>query len=186
MGTLRYRTTIEFGVTAAIFLIAGFFAILAWDINPASDEAIGPRAVPLFIAVSMLVLGAMISVNAIRNNDKRGQAVAAGEGDLIPPEAYEEDNFGFRDTDVSSVFWVIGCGALYIVLFWALGYFLSTLLGLALIMLAFGNRNPAALIGYPAAGAVIYQYIFMGLMGLHDPAGEIIDFTAISSLISGQ
>ncbi len=185
MGTLRYRTKIEFGVTAAVFVIAGFFAILAWDINPNSDEAIGPRFVPMFIAVSMLALGALISFNAIRNNDNRNAPIAS-DGDLIPAEAYEEDDFGFRDADVSSVFWVIGCGILYIVLFAALGYFLSTLVGLALIMMAFGNRNPVALIAYPLGGAIVYQYIFMGLMGLHDPAGDLIDFTAISGIISGN
>ncbi len=185
MATLRYRTKIEFGVTAAIFVIAGFFAILAWDIDPSSDEAIGPRFVPMFIAVTMLVLGALISVNAMRNNDNRSAPASPG-GEMIPIEVYEEDDFGFRDADVRRVFWVIGCGILYIALFAALGYFLSTLIGLALIMMAFGNRNPVALIGYPLAGAVVYQYIFMGLMGLHDPAGDLIDFTAVSGLISGN
>jgi len=185
MATLRYRTKIEFGVTAAIFLIAGFFLILALDINPDSDEAIGPRFVPMFIAVTMLVLGVLISVLALMNNDQRSTGVEAS-GDLIPAEAYDEDDFGFRDANVRRVFAVIACGAAYIALFFAFGYLVSTLLSMILIMLAFGNRRPVPLIIYPVVGTVVYQYIFMGLMGLHDPAGEMIDFTAISSLISGN
>ena len=184
MGRLRYRTKIEFGVTVAVFIIGGFFAILAWDINPSADDAVGPRAVPLFIAITMLVLGALISVSASRENDLSNQT--ADDGDLIPAEAYEEDDFGFRDADIKRVFAVIACGFAYIALFYAFGYMLSTLLSMVLILVAFGNRHPIALIGYAIAAALIYQYIFMGLMGLHDPAGEFLDVTAVSNLISGK
>lgn len=185
MSPLRYRTKIEFGVTGVVFLIAGFFALLAWDINPDSDEAIGPRFAPMFIAVAMLVLGGLISLMAIREN-VNGNAQADHADDFIPPEAYEEDDFGFRDSDIRRVFAVIGCGIAYIAFFFAFGYLVATLLSLFLILLAFGNRKPATLIGLPVIGTVIYQYVFMGLMGLHDPAGELIDFTALGSLISGN
>ena len=74
----------------------------------------------------------------------------------------------------------------YIILFIGFGYFVATLGSLFLIMFAFGNRNPRTLILVPAIGTVVYQYVFMGLMGLHDPAGELLDVTALTNLISGN
>jgi hypothetical protein len=185
VSSLRYRTKIEFGVTAVVFLIAGGFAFLAWGINPSSDDAVGPRFVPMVVAVTMLCLGALISVMAIHENTNRNNGENHAD-DLIPPEAYEEDDFGFRDSDIRRVVAVIGCGIAYIILFFSFGYFVATLLSLFLVLLAFGNRKPMTLIGLPIIGTIIYQYIFMGLMGLHDPAGELIDFTVWSNLISGN
>lgn len=177
MTTLRYRTKIEFGVAVAVFAVGGFFALLALDINPSADDAVGPRFVPLFVSVAMVALGALIAFNAWRGDASGAEPLG---------EAFDGETFGFRDTDVGRVFAVIGCGAIYIALFAALGYMAATILAMVLILLAFGNRDPKVLIGFPLISAVIYQYIFMGLMGLHDPAGALVDFSAMSGMISGD
>jgi hypothetical protein len=178
MSTLSYRTKIELGVTAVVIVTGLFFAILAWDINPKSHE-IGPRAVPMFIAITMILLGALISFVALRLN-----SIENGNGS--DDDVYVEDNYGFADANITRVFTVIGCGIIYIILFIAFGYFVATLASLFLIMVAFGNRNPRTLILVPVIGTGVYQYVFMGLMGLHDPAGELIDFSALTNLISGN
>ena len=178
MSTLSYRTKIELGVTAVVVVVGLFFAILAWDINPKSHE-IGPRAVPMFIAVTMILLGALISFVALRFN-----SIENGNGS--DDDVYVEDDYGFADSNITRVFTVIGCGIVYIILFIGFGYFVATLGSLFLIMFAFGNRNPRTLILVPAIGTVVYQYVFMGLMGLHDPAGELLDVTALTNLISGN
>ena len=68
MSALSYRTKVNFGVTAVVLLISAFFAVLAWDINPDSDEIIGPRFVPVFIVFLMVALGVLISIIALRQD----------------------------------------------------------------------------------------------------------------------
>ena len=179
MSTLTYRTKVELGVTAVVVVAGLFFATLAWEINPRSHE-IGPRAVPMFIATTMILLGILISFVALKFN-LNGNGNSSDDVD-----AYEEDDYGFTNSNISRVFSVIGCGIIYIILFIAFGYFLATLASLFLIMIAFGNRNPRTLILVPVIGTGVYQYVFMGLMGLHDPAGELLDVTALTNLISGN
>jgi hypothetical protein len=179
MSTLSYRTKIELGVTAVVIVTGLFFAVLAWDINPKSHE-IGPRAVPMFIATMMILLGALIAFVAMRFNSIENGNASADD------DIYEEDDYGFADADITRVFSVIGCGIVYIIIFIAAGYFVATMASLFLIMVAFGNRNPRTLILVPVIGTAVYQYVFMGLMGLHDPAGELLDVTALTNLISGN
>ena len=38
-----------------------------------------------------------------------------------------------------------------------------------------GNRNVVLILVLSLIGALVYQYVFMGLMGLHDPAGLYFD-----------
>ena len=178
MSTLSYRTKIELGVTAVVVVIGLFFAILAWDINPKSHE-IGPRVVPMFIATTMILLGALISFIALKFN-------SIENGNASDDDVFVEDDYGFADSNITRVFTVIGCGIIYIILFIAFGYFMATLASLFLIMFAFGNRNPRTLVIVPLIGTGLYQYVFMGLMGLHDPAGALIDFSALTNWISGN
>jgi hypothetical protein len=118
MSTLSYRTKIELGVTAVVIVTGLFFAILAWDINPKSHE-IGPRAVPMFIAITMILLGALISFVALRLN-----SIENGNGS--DDDVYVEDNYGFADANITRVFTVIGCGIIYIIL-WQRWHLLSSL-----------------------------------------------------------
>lgn len=180
MAALTYRTKIEFGITATCLAIGGFFTVLALQIPEDMEEIIGPRSVPLFIGVMIMILGVLISaLSLITNSNGVDDTLEEGE---IPPD----DDFGFMDSDIKRVFEVIGCGIIYIALFWAFGYFLATLISLGLMLLAFGNRKSGTLILLPVAGTVIYQAIFMGLMGLHDPAGALIDVSPITNIISGN
>ncbi len=177
MSRFDYRTKIDFGVTLVVVLVGGFFAVLAMDIDPASDEIVGPRFAPLFLSVAMIALGILVSLIAW----KRGGARAlAGDADI------PEEEFGFRNSDVRRVAAVIGCGFAYIILFILAGYLLATLISLVLILLAFGNVKIRTLVLLPVAAAVIYQFVFMGLMGLHDPAGSLIDVRVIGQWISGN
>ena len=179
MADLSYRTKIELGVTATVVLTGVFFAVLAWEINPQSHE-IGPRFVPMFIAATMILLGALISVVQLRLNSN------GNGGELDEADVYEEDDYGFANSNITRVISVISCGIVYIILFIAFGYFLATVGSLLLILHSFGNRKPVTLILVPLIGAIIYQYVFMGLMGLHDPEGELLDVSAVTKLISGQ
>jgi hypothetical protein len=176
MAEMTYRTKVELGVTVACLVIGGFLTYEALQIPAEHEELIGSRTVPLFIAVLIMALGVLISVVTMFE-EKNGE-----DEDEIPAE----DEYGFADSDVIRVFQVIGCGVAYIAMFWAFGYLISTLIALFLMLLAFGNRRWRPLILMPLIGTVVYEFVFMGLMGLYDPAGALVDLSALSSLISGN
>jgi len=88
-----------------------------------------------------------------------------------------EENFGFRDSDLGKVTAVIAMGFVYIGLFHVLGYIISTMISMALMMLVFGNRKPLQIIVMSIVAAFAYDYVFMNLMGLYDPPGEWFDLT---------
>ncbi len=180
MADLSYRAKIEFGITASCLMIGGFFSVLAMQIPPDPEEIIDSRTVPLFVALMIMGLGVLISVLALANNAN------GANGELADGEIPLEDDFGFLDSDIMRVFEVIGCGIVYIALFWAFGYFVATMVSLGLMLLAFGNRKIGTLILVPVIGTAVYQFIFMNLMGLHDPAGTLIDVRPLTNLLFGN
>lgn len=166
---MTYRSRIDLGVAAVVIAIGTVFGIEAWRIDPASYEAIGPRFVPLFLCLAMIALGALIGIAAL-----------VAPGAEAPPEA----GFGFRDTDLGRVAAVIGAGIAYVFAFWALGYFVATIIAAALALFVFGVRAPVILILGAVAAGVVYQVVFMGLMGLLDPRGELLDLRSLSRLVT--
>ena len=169
--TLTYRGRIELGVAAVTIAIGLFFALLALDIRPGRNDPIGSRALPLFLAFTIMGLGLLIGVLGWRDRT---------------PEAALAPDYGFRSSDLAQVAQVIGAGAVYVALFFALGYMAATAIGFVLILAAFGVRNALTVIALAAGAAVLYQFVFMGLMGLNDPAGAWVDARGITSIVSGQ
>ena len=80
---------------------------------------------------------------------------------------------------------VIGCGVFFVFLFWGFGYFVAVILTYIAMLLTFGVRNPFWMIGGGIVLAVIFQWLFMGVMLLNDPKGAIIDLRSYTSWISG-
>ncbi|MEL6800508.1 MAG: tripartite tricarboxylate transporter TctB family protein [Pseudomonadota bacterium] len=166
---MTYRTRIDIGVAVVVIAIGIVFGIEALRINPASHEAVGPRSVPVFLALLMIVLGAGIGLSALANRTV---------------ETADTDDFGFRDSDLKRVFAVIGAGIVYTAAFWAVGYLTATVLAGGLALWVFGVRSPLVIILGAIAAGIAYQFIFMGLMGLLDPRGELLDLRWLSRLIT--
>ncbi|WP_224815947.1 tripartite tricarboxylate transporter TctB family protein [Hasllibacter sp. MH4015] len=165
---MTYRSRIDLGVAATVIAIGAVFAVEAWRIDPASYEAVGPRSVPVFLAVLMIALGAIIAIGA----------VAGG----APEE--EAESFGFRNSDVRRVLSVIAVGAICTAIFWAAGYMVAMIVGTGLMLWVFGVRRPIILLLLPILAGIVYQFVFMGLMGLLDPRGELVDLRWLSRLIT--
>ncbi|KIT16261.1 tripartite tricarboxylate transporter TctB family protein [Jannaschia aquimarina] len=171
--TLHPRTRLDLGVAAAVILIGLVFAVEAWRIDPRSYEAVGPRFVPVLLAATMIGLGLLVALGAMLRN----------------PSAQplrEEGDLGFEGSDLKRVMAVIGAGAAYTFCFWAFGYMAATALGMLLALLAFGVRSPLALILLPIFAAIAYQALFMGLMGLLDPRGALLDLRWLSEPVTPQ
>lgn len=170
---LRYRTKVDLGVAAVTVMVGAFFVYLASSISANDDGGVGPEVVPYFLAAGIIGLGILIGVSAMLFNARGAKRTLTPE-ELAAQEA--EDQFGFRDSDLGRVAAVIFMGGVYIFLFHAVGYFLATLITLALMLVVFGNRKIVTIALLAVVGALIYHYVFMGLMGLHDPAGAYFDF----------
>lgn len=163
-----YKVKLELGVAVAVALIGGFFIHQASSIRPALHDPIGPKVLPMFLAIILVVGAVLIALRALL-----GKAGAVREG------------YGFRESNLARIFAVIGCGLVYVCAFWAFGYFAATFFVVILIMLAFGNRSILAILITAVVASLIYQFVFMGLMGLFDPAGKVVDLRAYTNWIIG-
>ena len=188
MDEERYRGRVDVGAGLATMAVGAFFAALAATISPDSYDAVGPRFVPALLAGAMLGLGALVALGGwrrVRGVSDVAPSVAPAASAPASDAAPTDDDFGFRGSDIRRVVQVIGCGVVYVALFWGLGYLVATAVAMLLMLLAFGNRSPLVLILVPIAAALAYQYTFVGLMGLYDPAGALVDLSGLSARISG-
>ena len=92
MGTQDYKIKVEYGVSAVVLLVGAFFIYQAFTIET-SREAIGPRTMPLSLAVGLVVGGGWLAIRALI-----GRA-----GDL-------KDGYGFLESDLRRIIMVVGCG----------------------------------------------------------------------------
>ena len=166
---LGYKAKLELYVAGCIFLIGVFFFYQASKIGPALHDVVGPRALPLTLAF-LLLLGSVAIL---------ARALLGYEGKI-------QEEYGFQTSDVKRIFAVIGSGAIYVLTFWAFGYFVSTGVAVGLIMVAFGHRKLWKILSFSLFSAVVYQFIFMGMMGLYDPAGQIVDLRDYTNWIIGE
>lgn len=165
---MSYRTRIDLGVACIVIAIGLVFLWQALLIDPKSHEAVGPRAVPMFLAVTMIVLGAAIGIGSLGSSGTRP----------------EHEDFGFGDSDILRVAAIVAVGAVFLVAFWAAGYMLATAVAAALSFRVFGVRSPVVILSGAVAASIAYQALFMGLMGLFDPRGELLDLRMLSRLVT--
>lgn len=167
MGTQDYKIKVEYGVSAVVLLVGIFFVFQAFTIET-SRETVGPRTMPLMIAVSLVVSGLWLFVRAAT-----GRA-----GDL-------KEGYGFLESDVRRIFLVVACGALFVFLFWGFGYFTALIFTFIAMLATFGVRNWGAMIIGAVLLALVFQWLFMGIMLLNDPKGAIVDMRPYTNWITG-
>ena len=78
------------------------------------------------------------------------QRYLAGHPRLYRPGRRSKDGYGFLESDVG-IFMVIGCGMLFVTLFWGFGYFTALIFTFIAMLYTFGVRNWAIMI----IGAII-------------------------------
>ena len=167
MGIQDYKTKVEYGVSAVVLLVGVFFIFQAFTIET-SRESVGPRTLPLILAVSLVVGSLWLALRAFLGKT----------GDL-------KEGYGFQESDVKRIFMVVACGVLFVTIFWGFGYFLAVIFTLIAMLFTFGVRNWIAMIVGAIILAFIFQWVFMGVMLLNDPKGAIVDMRPYTNWITG-
>ncbi len=163
-----YKAKVEFGVSAVVILVGLFFVYQASTIG-ASKEIFGPSAMPFALAISTVLGGALLASRAFR-----GKVGAV------------QDGYGFLECDLKRIAWVVGSGAVFILTFYLVGYFLAVMIGYTLMLLSFGVKNKSKIFFSTLLMAVVFQWLFMGIMRLNDPSGVLFDLRPYTSIISGE
>jgi len=167
MSGHEYKTKLEYGVGAVVLLIGLFFIYQAFTIET-SKESVGPRTLPMILAVSLVLGGLWLALRAFLGKT----------GEL-------KEGYGFLESDVKRIFMVVACGVLFVTVFWGFGYFLAVIVTLVAMLLTFGVRNWIAMILGAVLLAIIFQWVFMGIMLLNDPKGAIVDMRPYTNWITG-
>lgn len=167
MDTRQYKTKVEYGVSAVVLLVGIFFIFQAFTIET-SRESVGPRTLPLILAVSLVIGGLWLGLRAFLGK----------VGEL-------KSGYGFLESDSKRIFLIVACGVLFVTTFWAFGYFVAVIVTLIAMLLTFGVRNWFAMIIGAVVLAFIFQWVFMGVMLLNDPKGAIVDMRPYTNWITG-
>lgn len=167
MENQDYKIKVEYGVSAVVVLIGIWFLIQAFTIET-SREVVGPRTMPLILAIALLVSGIYLAIRAFS-----GRA-----GDL-------KEGYGFLESDVRRIFMVVGCGAFFVALFWAFGFFIALIFTFVAMLYTFGVRHWLGMMLGALVLAFAFQALFMGVMRLNDPKGAIMDMRPYTNWITG-
>jgi len=123
-----YKTKLEYGVSVIVMLIGIFFIYQAFTIG-VSKEAVGPRTMPMALAVTLVLGGLWLALRAFRGK----------VGDV-------KEGYGFLDSDLKRISLVVGCGVLFVITFWLFGYFIAIIVTYIFSLLSFGVRDKAKII----------------------------------------
>jgi hypothetical protein len=167
MGGQDYKIKVEYGVSAVVLLVGVFFVFQAFTIET-SREAVGPRTMPLILAISLCLGGIWLAIRAFT-----GRTGELSEG------------YGFLESDLARISMVVGCGVLFIFMFWGFGYFAALIVTYIAMLMTFGVRNLVYMLGGGLLFAAIFQWLFMGIMLLNDPKGAILDLRPYTNWLSG-
>ena len=168
MANESYKTNVEYGVSAVVSLIGLFFVYQAFTIG-VSKEAVGPRTMPMTLAVALVLGGFWLALRAFR-----GKA-----GNI-------KDGYGFLESNLKRITLVVGCGSLFVLTFWLLGYFAAIIVTYISMLYAFGVKDHLKIITGAIVMAFVMQWLFMGIMRLNDPSGVLVDLRPFTTLISGE
>lgn len=164
----NYKVKLEYGVSAIITLVGLFFVYQASTIG-ISKEAVGPRTMPMALAVSMVLGGLWLTYRAFR-----GKVGGMKEG------------YGFLESNLKRIALVVVSGALFVFTFWLLGYFVALIVTYISMLYVFGVRDKVKTIVGAIIMAIIMQWLFMGVMRLNDPKGVLVDLRPYTNFISGE
>ena len=167
MKNLDYKAKVELGVSAVVLIIGFFFVYQSFTIET-SREAVGPRTMPLMLAVGLVLGGFWLAIRVFLGKS----------GDL-------KEGYGFQESDIRRISLVIGCGALFVLLFWAFGYFTALIFTFIATLLTFDVRRWIILIPSAVVLAFLFQALFMGVMRLNDPKGAVVDMHPYTNWITG-
>ena len=168
MSQKNYKTRLEYGVSAIITLIGLFFVYQASTIG-ISKEAVGPRTMPMALAVSLVLGGLWLTIRAFRG--KVGELKAG---------------YGFLESNLKRIMLVVTAGTLFVFTFWLVGYFVALIVTYISMLYIFGVRDKVKTILGAIVMAIIMQWLFMGVMRLNDPKGVLIDLRPYTNFISGE
>ena len=163
-----YKIKLEYGVSLVVMLTGLFFVYQAFTIG-VSKEAVGPRTMPMALAVSLVLSGLWLAFRAFR-----GKVGALKEG------------YGFLESNMKRISQVVGCGALFVITMVMFGYFVSIIITYITSLYAFGVRDKLKMVSGAIIMAVVMQWLFMGIMRLNDPKGVLLDLRPYTNLISGD
>ena len=129
----NYKVKLEYGVSAVVVLTGLFFVYQASTIG-VSKEAVGPRTMPMALAVSLVLGGLWLAFRAFR-----GKVGPLKEG------------YGFLESNLKRISLVVGCGAVFVIMMVMFGYFVAIIITYVTSLYAFGVRDRLKMV----SGAII-------------------------------
>jgi Tripartite tricarboxylate transporter TctB family len=165
------RDNAEF-LSAAVVVGVGIFSLyLAYTIKTFEEEIlVGPRLVPIAIAVLGISLGVLLFAVTWVGHVKSGKVVDSKLSGIS-----DGKQSSLSKIAVLRMAAIIVLGFVYIWLFSATGYLIATAITMASLLVVFGIRPAGKVAVLTIGGTAVYYIIFIQLMGIYSPPGWLIN-----------
>ena len=148
-----------------IFCAVGlFFLLQAQQAETNQDDLIGPSLVPTIICVLLIGLGLVTGIRALF---------------FYKADPAEDTGQAFSLQTCLKLAAITVLGFVYVWAFTAFGYLFSTFAVFFIILYIFGIRNIYHLVAYSITGSLLYYLVFVKVMKIYDPPGNLINFQSL-------
>lgn len=164
-GSLQMQITtrkINIAVSLGVLALALFFYEMTSQIVTGSRSEIGPDTAPRVLCWILIILGGLGLIAA-----------------FAQPKKDAEKTVKFKPEPLLWIAGVSAIGLAYYFAFLWFGYLVSTGLCLMTVLYVFGVRGRAKFTALVICGTLAYYFVFIRLMHVYDPPGQIIDFSSI-------
>jgi hypothetical protein len=161
------RAMAELIVSVCICAIGLFFFIYSGRIEAWGGEVISPSLIPRTVSALIVILGLIMTI-------RRAAEVIALKAQIR--------HVKIPRTTFSVVLPFVLLSFIYALLFYLLGYFISTCLITAVALLMFKNRNGWKLAALSLATGILFYVVFIIIIGVYDPPGIWMSINPVSFL----
>lgn len=164
------RTNVVLSLIILAACLAGWFAI---DVLPRglTVDPVGPAYFPRVIVLCIAVLALALLLTNLRDLNRPRVAAPPPEPPHQATALPGEEQEALPPFSLSRLLAILGLSLAYVLLIERLGYFLSTLLYVTLLLLLLRVRNPAAIAGCALGIPLVLQVLFQRLLSVPLPGG---------------
>ncbi len=137
------------GVILGVFSLLLYFVIIPAEIADARSMGVSPRFMPEAVAILLFILAVLLFISGYRKKGQPGQKT-----------------FSLSRHEAVLVMKSLAMVAVYIIMFDLVGYIISTMVTLGLLMYMYGQRKKKVLVSVTLALPVLFYLFFTKVLNM--------------------
>lgn len=140
------------GMILSIFSLILYFLIIPTQISNVENVLVSPQSFPKALAIVLLILSLCLFASGIKKNKKDDQKI-----------------YSISFSEIKLVLITLGIVAAYILVVKYLGYLITTIIALGILMFIYGQRKRKTILIVSIMVPILIEVFFTKLMKIHLP-----------------